>query len=876
MTGDSGNTSLDPASPELSAWAVLSGDRWFWLVMSILGLSAVPYVSPFLSPDQISAWSWDYADIPATFATLVAVLVGIKRVRDPCERRFWQLVAVAYSVFFVIEVFNGFVPYSMWSVTVELVLESSYLLYYLALLLAVWASQSDTESPGAWRLHGIRIAGLGILASGFMVYSQGVPSAAFDTYEPWSVGLLLFVFLDVALVVAFLLARRAHEDARWRRILLGMAGVSAIYAVGDCVDAIGYLEAYYPVEYSPLWDLPRLAPEVLFIVTARLHLAIPQTGKLVTPSSRVSRPDAGSLVIGLIALPLLHVGLYDVDILDPALRDSRDLVVLFFLLAMGSTTLVYFRTLERERLRAVRESKLGEERYRSFVHARSDGIYRAEATPPMRLDTPPDTQLSGVEGQLKIAEVDDSLGRLANGWDPREAIGHSLVSLFPDRDCARASLRSWIASGYEPMDFESSQAHSDGGRRHFEYSLTGIIEDECLVRAWVTRSDVTKDRQAADERERLGRELEQSQKMESIGTLAGGIAHDFNNLLLPIIGFTEMVVAKIGNGDRDSRENLDQVLQASERAADLVQQVLSVSRNQPRQEVVVRTQDVVREAVTLVRAGIPTTVGIDLYIDDECPPVLGDPSRIHQVVINLCTNAAQAIGAARGRVDIRLRHRQDGNDTDGGQGWVELEIEDDGPGMDSSTIDRVFEPFFTTKSQGEGTGLGLSMVHGIVMSHSGSVTVESEPGVGTTVTVRLPVTDLRMTPGETEPTHRGGALRVMVVDDETVVAEVTKKMLEAIGHEVEAFSDPVLAHEALKARPVAFDLLVTDYTMPGLTGAELARAACEFIPRMRVIVMSGYNLGAGTTGDDFVYLAKPFSAAQLAAAVDEAVTIGVE
>jgi CheY-like chemotaxis protein len=263
-------------------------------------------------------------------------------------------------------------------------------------------------------------------------------------------------------------------------------------------------------------------------------------------------------------------------------------------------------------------------------------------------------------------------------------------------------------------------------------------------------------------------------------------------------------------------------------------------------------------------------VRIETEIDDDCPPILGDPSRIHQVLMNLCANAAQAIGSAHGRMGVRLAFdpRPDANAP---HGWVLLEVSDDGHGIAPDTLARVFDPFFTTKSAGEGTGLGLSIVHGIVSSHGGRVYIESESDSGTVVTVRIPATDRAVE----SPVAPNGApvqpLRVLVVDDEAVVADVTHRMLEASGHSVVSHTDPASALEAIRAGTSDFDLLLTDYTMHGMTGLELARAAQDLNRDLPVVVMSGFRLRSVDPGRRFIHLAKPFTSDELTATLRLAV-----
>jgi signal transduction histidine kinase len=261
------------------------------------------------------------------------------------------------------------------------------------------------------------------------------------------------------------------------------------------------------------------------------------------------------------------------------------------------------------------------------------------------------------------------------------------------------------------------------------------------LRGWIAEGYPTDHRLASLENEQLAREVERARKMEGLGTLAGGIAHDFNNLLVPIMGFTELARAHVGRDDAEVRAALDQVYKASLVAADLVDQILSVSREQAHRVVAFPLQQTVRDALSLLRPGLPPRLSFEVSIAESCPPALGDPSRIHQVVMNLCTNAAQAIVEGEGRIHVRVDHDPEVDIERAPRGWVVLCVEDDGPGMEPSLARRVFDPFFTTKAAGKGTGLGLAVVHGIVMSHGGRVTLDSTPGVGTKVVVHIPVAE---------------------------------------------------------------------------------------------------------------------------------------
>ncbi|MEW5913421.1 MAG: PAS domain S-box protein [Thermodesulfobacteriota bacterium] len=354
-------------------------------------------------------------------------------------------------------------------------------------------------------------------------------------------------------------------------------------------------------------------------------------------------------------------------------------------------------------------------------------------------------------------------------------------------------------------------------------------------------------RQAEQESQKLQAQLRQTQKLEAIGTLAGGIAHDFNNVLAAMLGYTELTLTGLPLTG-EARDNLEQVLKAGQRARDLVHQILSFSRRSDQGQSPVEIMLLTKEALKLLRASLPTTIEIQSDLRSQGEKVLADPVQIQQVIMNLCTNAAQAMpGGGLLTVElVPLELDQEAVARFAGLRpgrYLRLTVSDTGVGMDARTLERIFEPFFTTKGPGEGTGLGLSVVHGVVQSHRGAITVYSEPGRGTTFHVYLPVM-------EGEPEQDGaqgdGALprgqeRVLLVDDEPALAEVGRLALETLGYRVTALSSSPEALERFQAQPEAFDLVITDYTMPQMTGAALAQELIKIRPDIPIIMCSGFS-----------------------------------
>jgi PAS domain S-box-containing protein len=364
-----------------------------------------------------------------------------------------------------------------------------------------------------------------------------------------------------------------------------------------------------------------------------------------------------------------------------------------------------------------------------------------------------------------------------------------------------------------------------------------------------TTVDVTERVQAKEEKKRLENSLRQAQKMEAIGTLAGGLAHDFNNVLSAINGYMG-IIRNHCSQDVKLSHYVDQVLGASNRATDLIRNMMAFSR-QPKAEVLpLDIGALVEEVLTLLRASIPPTIEISHHIKTGLGSVLADPSQIHQVVMNLCTNAYQAMEKEGGRLDITLEPETIAFDfanihTNIKQGrYLKLSVTDTGPGIEPEKIHRIFEPYFTTKKVGEGTGFGLAMVHVIVEEHKGAILVDSQPGMGTTFHVYLPVTDKRESETEVDESPDSvlaGNETILFVDDEKCLADLGKIMLEDYGYTVESVTNPDVALAAFKEDQGKFDMVITDYMMPEMTGDRLARKILEIRPEIPVIICTGFN-----------------------------------
>ena len=344
------------------------------------------------------------------------------------------------------------------------------------------------------------------------------------------------------------------------------------------------------------------------------------------------------------------------------------------------------------------------------------------------------------------------------------------------------------------------------------------------------------------------RQLQQVLKIQAIGTLAGGIAHDFNNILFPIVGYTELTMDEVPE-DSVAHKNLQEILKAANRAKDLVKQILTFSRQSDQERKPIKVQHIITEALRLLRASIPASIEITHAIQDDCGPVMGDATQIHQVVMNLCTNAYQAMQDKGGKLEVILTEIDIGYeemiDKIGMQPGKHLRllVKDEGCGMDAAVLDRIFEPYYTTKEQGKGTGLGLSVIHGIVKNHGGDITVKSTPGKGTIFQVYLPLIEDLDLATELEPGNGAtqGEERILLVDDEEQIVAMERQMLENLGYRVTARTDSQEALKVFAKNPHDFDLVITDMTMPYMTGDQLAQKMLDIEPNIPVILCTGFN-----------------------------------
>lgn len=431
--------------------------------------------------------------------------------------------------------------------------------------------------------------------------------------------------------------------------------------------------------------------------------------------------------------------------------------------------------------------------------------------------------------------------------------GHALNTLTPffTNDPGRHPARGGLPEGHIPLNrflavpvFLGDRpagliAAANSRRPYTDADLEAVIQLGELYALALQRS------QFEQERATLLQQLQQSQKLEAIGALAGGIAHDFNNILFPIIGYAEMALDDTPP-DHPHRQFLSQILKGASRARDLVMQILTFSRQSDGERQAMRVQPILKEVLKLIRSTLPATIEVRREIDPETGPILADPTQIHSVLMNLITNAYHAMAETGGVLTVGLENcRVSSEKARGGlRGgpYVQLTVADTGMGMPPEVRERAFDPYFTTKAQGQGTGLGLSVVHGVIQSCEGHIEIDTAPGRGTRVRVYLPRTD----PGvDAMPTGEypqpGNGEHVLVVDDEAAITGMIRRMLEGLDYRVTAKTCSSAALKAVNANPQEFDLLLVDMTMPNMRGDQLARNVREIRPDLPIILLSGFS-----------------------------------
>ncbi|MDM8549302.1 response regulator [Desulfobacterales bacterium HSG2] len=477
--------------------------------------------------------------------------------------------------------------------------------------------------------------------------------------------------------------------------------------------------------------------------------------------------------------------------------------------------------LQAERNAATEALRESEERYRQFFEDDLSGAYSCKPDGRMIACNPAFVRMFG------FSSVEEAMNTNF------ELLYPSMPTTVPDRVRDEKRLEN----------LELKMSRIDGTFIHVIANIVGVFDDQGdLEEIKGYLMDITN-------RKNLEMQLRQSRKMEAIGTLAGGIAHDFNNILFPLIGYTEMTMEEVPE-EGMIRRNMDEILKAAHRAKDLVQQILIISREREAEKLPIQIHFVIKEVLNLLRSSLPTTINIRHNIGKAHGHVLADPSQIHQVMMNLCTNAYHAMREKGGMLEISLNETEISaeelafkQDMTPGL-YLKLTVRDSGHGMSPEVVERVFDPYFTTKDTGEGSGIGLSIVHGIVRNHGGYITVYSEPDKGSAFCIYFPLIDADTGSLKTAPDDAPlltGRERILLVDDEKRIVEMEKQMLEQLGYDVTAFTGSLKTLEVFAGDPEGFDLIITDMTMPNMTGLELSENILRIRPDMPIILCTGYS-----------------------------------
>ena len=510
-------------------------------------------------------------------------------------------------------------------------------------------------------------------------------------------------------------------------------------------------------------------------------------------------------------------------------------------------------------------------------HRKSDERYR------LLVENAPDAIVS-LDREGRFTSLNPFCEKLT-GWVREEWIGRPFLPLVHADDLPRAKEDFANAlNGKKPAMSEIRVLSRSGDFVWMEFVIAPAFDGKQVQGVLAIGRDISARRKAEQVQAVLESQVRRAQKMEAIGRLAGGIAHDFNNFLSIILancGLARMDLAS----SHPAAERLDQIDQASKRAAALVQQILSFSRAPEQERCVMYLKTIIKEAAIMLRSVLPRAVEIRTLFAPDCPAVLADAGQVQQLIMNLATNGAHAMREKGGVLEISLDAIEADEDFIARNPgfrpgtYVRLTVSDTGHGMDAGTIERMFEPFFTTKPQGEGTGLGLSVVHGIVKSHQAAINVYSQIGRGTSFKIYFPAADEVEHAGTERtlsPMPLGGGEHILFIDDEPSLVECGQRMLHRLGYRVTAVHSAGAALDLIRGGAHDFDCILTDLDMPETTGIALARQCRELLPDTPILLMSGYR---GVTSPDLLrshgihdLILKPFTPHTLAEAVRRAIT----
>lgn len=858
----------------MTIWHTLRGDPILWIWAAVFGLVAAPYLLPVFDAETMSVYSLQYAEIPIIIMVMIAIQSGLRKVVDETERRFWNLWALGFGFWLAVRFLMIAVPREIVNRQVDVAVDVLFLMFYLCIVLSLDLRANGKTDRGAEAAKN-RFQTLGFVTFlfGLLTYFALIPMAlSRDEYETVVPSLLQYAVLDLYVVISLVYVRWRCRSAKWRSIYAWLFATAVLWFVTDVVECLQWLEVIPWTRPGEIWDLAWLVPFANVAIAARLrrhefpdeHDADSEIATAVeTAPLRKSPVWGGPLVIYALAFPILHFSLHALNIVDPASRGAREIVTLGFLIVLLATAYSYDRLLEREN-RELDRRRLRAERLRSMLAT------AIEQTTESVVITDTDGIVEYVNPAFEITmggKREDVVGKSADFLDDASSRRQSDDDLY---DTVRAG-GVW--------EGQFVYATNRGSVFEGEGSVSPVRDEKNEIVRFVTvMRDVSSERN-------LERQLAQARKMEALGTLAGGVAHDFNNILLAIYGYCELSREEVPK-DSVVYENLASVLRAADRARSLVNQILTFSRGEGNEaRCPTDMYKAVHESLSLLRATLPSTIEIRQKLDESAGNVLADANQIQQVILNLGANAAHAMRGERGVLEVSLaRIDVDKTFAASVEGLspgphIRLMVGDDGCGMDEDTLARIFDPFFTTKEVGEGTGLGLSVAHGIISGHGGAVRVESEPGNGSTFYLFFPCCEAgdHKTGGGGRAGRagmEGGSERILVVDDEPELARLVHRGLGRLGYVVTALDDSATALEVFRSDPNSFDAVVTDQTMPRYTGMEMVRELREVRSEIPVVLTTGFNAAVTPEATAALGIAtvlmKPYSIERLACALRDA------
>ena len=836
----------------------LPRDPLLWLVVATFIVVNLPYVIPVFSGSVFDVYVEYFTIPPLLVAGIFACQQRLRSESDARARWFWGLWSMGLLFNLVVRIAYIFTRNHGPSIRASVIFELLYVFAYLSIIVALTLRPGRETSQSEERLRRrLEIPGAAVFLAGVFVYFVVIPAwIAPDAYVSSVPSLLHYTILDSFIFLALVYLRLTERTTSWRVTYTWLAAVALLWSVTDMLEALQWLEVLPDTTTGTLWDSLWYAPYLLVGVAARARVSPwPLTFAHGGISSDPPMPW-GVLVAYASLLPIFHFVFFVTDVLDPTTHVAREAVALGTLTILLGMAFIYQRALERETAQLELVGKHESDRRRllsSAVDQAAEGIAIADE--------------SG-----RIVYANSAFDRVAGSGT--SVLGLDLVSLV-DRSADKATLdelRQILQSGTS-WEGHLSTDPSDPTQPSDEevISISPVRAESGISHYVAIGRDVTQEWH-------LERQLRQSQKMEALGTLAGGIAHDFNNILMAIFGYSEVLKRDPLYGGKNEKA-VDGILNAANRAKALVSQVLAFSRRDQGNFAPVAVSDTVRESVRLLRATLPSSVTIESHVDDDVGWVRADPDQLYQLFLNLGANASHAIRGQSGTIVVRAaRQRLTGALAEQHSvvpgDYVRIEVSDSGKGIEPVCLERIFDPFFTTKPVGQGTGLGLSVVHGIVQNHLGAISATSEVGKGSTFVIWLPLTSppdrQKEAPADVASLEMGAG-HILVVDDESDVRWLVEQQLERLGYRVTMASTGSELLQELETNSAAFDLVLTDQAMPGLTGTELAAEIKALRSDLPVLLMTGYHPKGG--GDDLArygvdgVLGKPFGISELGTAV---------